>query len=152
MATKKEWGNATWYLFHTLSFKMKDQYFDELKNDFLNICLNICTNLPCPDCSDHAVAIMKNLNRDNIKTKKDLQLFFFDFHNSVNRRVRKPVFNEEQMFMYHKAITNNIVFNYITIMSKNQNNIKLLSNSFHRDMTMNYFKKWITHNGSKFNP
>ena len=35
MATKKEWGNATWYLFHTLSFKMKDEYFAELKNDFL---------------------------------------------------------------------------------------------------------------------
>jgi hypothetical protein len=152
MATKKEWGNATWYLFHTLSFKMKDQYFDELKNDFLNICLNICTNLPCPDCSDHAVAIMKNLNRDNIKTKKDLQLFFFDFHNSVNRRTKKPIFNENQMFMYHKAVTKNIVFNYITILSKKYNNIKLLTNSFHRDMSMNEFKKWISHNSNKFNP
>ena len=152
MATKQEWGNATWYLFHTLAFKMRDEHFEELKDDFLTICANICTNLPCPDCSEHATKIMFNVKRDHIKTKKDLQLFFFDFHNSVNRRVRKPVFNEEQMFMYHKAITKNIVFNYITIMSRNQNNIKLLSNSFHRDMTMNYFKKWITHNSNKFNP
>ena len=151
MATKKEWGNATWYLFHTLSFKMKDEHFDELKNDFLNICTRICTTLPCPDCSYHATEVMRNVKRENIKTKKDLQLFFFDFHNSVNRRIKKPVFNEDQMFMYHTAITKNIVFNYITIMSKNQNNIKLLSNSFHRDMTMNHFKKWITHNSNKFN-
>ena len=81
MATKKEWGNATWYLFHTLSFKMKDEHFDELKNDFLNICTKICATLPCPDCSEHATEIMRNVKRENIKTKKDLQLFFFDFHN-----------------------------------------------------------------------
>lgn len=152
MATKKEWGNATWYLFHTLSFKMKDQYFDSLKNDFLNICTNICGNLPCPNCSEHAATVMKNLNRDNIKTKKDLQLFFFDFHNAVNRRVNKPVFEEKNMFMYHKAITKNIIYNYITIMSRKYNNIKLLSNSFHRDMSLNDFKKWIAHNSNKFNP
>ena len=90
MATKKEWGNATWYLFHTLSFKMKDEHFHELKNDFLNICTKICATLPCPDCSENATEIMRNVKRENIKTKKDLQLFFFDFHNSVNRRVKNP--------------------------------------------------------------
>jgi hypothetical protein len=151
MATKKEWGNATWYLFHTLSFKMKDEYFEVLKDEFLNICMKICANLPCPDCSEHATSIMKNLKRDSIKTKKDLQLFFFDFHNAVNRRIKKPLFDESQMFMYHKAITNNIVFNYITILSRKQHNIKLISNSFHRDMAMNDFKKWISHNNFKFN-
>jgi hypothetical protein len=150
MATKKEWGNATWYLFHTLSYKMKDEYFDELKDDFLNMCSRICSNLPCPDCSEHASAIMRNLNRGNIKTKKDLQMFFFDFHNSVNKRVKKPVFTESSMFMYRNAITKNIVFNYISTMSKKYHNIKLITNSFHRDSTMNDFKKWISHNSNKF--
>jgi len=152
MATKKEWGNATWYLFHTLSYKMKDEYFDELKDDFLNMCSRICSNLPCPDCSEHASAIMRNLNRGNIKTKKDLQMFFFDFHNSVNKRVKKPLFTESSMFMYRNAITKNIVFNYISTMSKKYHNIKLITNSFHRDATMNDFKKWISHNSNKFNP
>jgi hypothetical protein len=151
MATKKEWGNATWYLFHTLSYKMKDEYFDELKDDFLNMCSRICSNLPCPDCSEHASAIMRNLNRGNIKTKKDLQMFFFDFHNSVNKRVKKPLFTESSMFMYRNAITKNIVFNYISTMSKKYHNIKLITNSFHRDSTMNDFKKWISHNSNKFN-
>jgi hypothetical protein len=150
MATKKEWGNATWYLFHTLSYKMKDEYFDELKDDFLNMCSRICSNLPCPDCSEHASAIMRNLNRGNIKTKKDLQMFFFDFHNSVNKRVKKPLFTESSMFMYRNAITKNIVFNYISTMSKKYHNIKLITNSFHRDSTMNDFKKWISHNSNKF--
>ena len=150
MATKKEWGNATWYLFHTLSYKMKDEYFEELKDDFLNMCSRICSNLPCPDCSEHASSIMRNLNRGNIKTKKDLQMFFFDFHNSVNRRVKKPVFSESSMFMYRNAVTKNIVFNYISTMSKKYHNIKLLTNSFHRDATMNDFKKWISHNSNKF--
>ena len=114
--------------------------------------MKICMNLPCPDCSEHATAVMKNVKRENIKTKKDLQLFFFDFHNEVNKRIKKPIFKEDQMFMYHKAITKNIVFNYITILSRKYNNIKLLTNSFHRDMSMNEFKNWISHNSSKFNP
>ena len=150
MATKKEWGSATWYLFHTLSFKMKDENFDELKNDFLNICMKICVNLPCPDCSEHATAVMKNVKRENIKTKKDLQLFFFDFHNSVNRRTNKPLFKEDGMYMYQNAITKNIVFNFISTLSKKYHNIKLLTNSFHRDQAMNDFKKWISHNSTKF--
>jgi hypothetical protein len=130
---------------------MKDEYFDELKDDFLNMCSRICSNLPCPDCSEHASAIMRNLNRGNIKTKKDLQMFFFDFHNSVNKRVKKPLFTESSMFMYRNAITKNIIFNYISTMSKKYHNIKLITNSFHRDSTMNDFKKWISHNSNKFN-
>jgi hypothetical protein len=150
MATKKEWGNATWYLFHTLSCKIKDEHFDELKDDLLNICSRICANLPCPDCSEHATTVMKNLNRKNIKTKKDLQMFFFDFHNSVNRRTKKSIYTEDDMCKYRNAITKNIVFNFISTMSKKYHNIRLLTNSFHRDTTMNDFKKWISHNCSKF--
>jgi hypothetical protein len=150
MATKQEWGNATWYLFHTLAFKMRDEHFEELKDEFLTICANICANLPCPDCSEHATKIMYNVKRDNIKTKKDLQLFFFDFHNSVNRRTGKPLFKEDGMYMYHKAVTKNIVFNFISTLSRKYYNVKLLTNSFHRDQAMNDFKKWISHNSTKF--
>ena len=150
MASKKEWGSSTWFLFHTLSCKMKDEHFDELKDDFLNITARICANLPCPDCSEHATAIMKNLNRGNIKTKKDLQMFFYDFHNSVNKRTKKPIYNENDMCKYKNAITKNIVFNFISTMSKKYHNIKLLTNSFHKDSTMNDFKKWISHNSNKF--
>lgn len=150
MATKKEWGNATWLLFHTLSCKMKDEHFDELKDDFLNICLKICANLPCPECSEHATYIMRNLNRGNIKTKKDLQMFFFDFHNSVNKRTKKLIYNENDICKYKNAITKNIVYNFISIMSKKYHNIKLLTNSFHKDAAMNDFRKWISHNCNKF--
>ena len=150
MASKKEWGSSTWFLFHTLSYKMKDEHFDELKDEFLSISSRICANLPCPDCSEHATAIMKNLNRGNIKTKKDLQMFFYDFHNSVNKRTKKPIYNENDMCKYKNAITKNIVFNFISTMSKKYHNIKLLTNSFHKDSTMNDFKKWISHNSNKF--
>ena len=93
---------------------------------------------------------MFNVKRDNIKTKKDLQLFFFDFHNSVNRRTSKPIFKEEKMYVYQTAITKNIVFNFISTLSKKYHNVKLLANSFHRDQAMNEFKKWISHNSNKF--
>ena len=39
---------------------------------------------------------------------------------------------------------------YISTLSKKYHNIKLLTNSFHRDQSMNDFKKWISHNSNKF--
>ena len=57
-----------------------------------------------------------------------------------------------------ESITNDL-FNNPDIMQaltttyiKTFNEAELLTNSFHRDMTMNYFKKWIAHNSIKFNP
>ena len=55
---KKDWGNAVWFLFHTLAFKLKDEYISELPNLVSHIFI-ICNNLPCPNCKSHAVEIMK---------------------------------------------------------------------------------------------
>ncbi len=55
----KLWGNSTWLLFHTISEKIKDDYFLKEKNNILNYITNICYNLPCPDCSVHATNFIK---------------------------------------------------------------------------------------------
>jgi hypothetical protein len=45
---KKDWGNAVWLLFHTLSEKIKDEHVSELSILVSHIS-SICYNLPCPD-------------------------------------------------------------------------------------------------------
>ena len=53
--SKKQWGNATWYLFHTLAEKLKPEYDNpsEIRALYAQI-KNICQNLPCEDCKNHA--------------------------------------------------------------------------------------------------
>ena len=35
---KMKWGEPTWFLFHTLAHKIKEDNFSQIKNDFLNMC------------------------------------------------------------------------------------------------------------------
>ena len=56
------WGPCTWYLFHTLAEKVKDEQFLKLKNGFISIIKRICSNLPCPECAEHAQHKLKSLN------------------------------------------------------------------------------------------
>ena len=51
MTTKQEWGNVCWFLFHSLSFKLKDNQ-DHIVGEQMPLCHNIA--LPRPDCSQHA--------------------------------------------------------------------------------------------------
>ena len=65
--SKKEWGNATWYLFHTLAEKIDETYFHENKSKFFHIISIICKNLPCPECAEDATIILKNANLNGAK-------------------------------------------------------------------------------------
>ena len=67
---KKEWGNAIWLLFHTLAIKLKDEHVNELPILIYHIS-QICSNLPCPNCLQHASGVMNNVNKNYISQSKD---------------------------------------------------------------------------------
>lgn len=121
MSTKQEWGNACWYLIHSISFKLKDDNFETI--DSLNKCIyNICINLPCPDCSDHAKETFAQAKKSGVKVRtiKELQLFWWKFHNLVNSRLKKPyVTFEDAEEKYKHAILSNIIIHFINIMDRN---------------------------------
>jgi hypothetical protein len=48
---KVKWGKPIWYLFHTLSVKVKDSEFAKIRSELLMHIYTICVNLPCPDCA-----------------------------------------------------------------------------------------------------
>lgn len=152
MASKDVWGPSTWTLFHTLAEKVKEENFNEILPDLLTMIKRICMNLPCPDCSAHAVQIMSKVTPNQFTSKESLKIFLFHFHNSVNVRTGKPVFTFEELnSKYARANTFVIIPYFIKVFSFRNTNVRLLVNSFHKDILIKDFIKWMRENSSKFN-
>ena len=105
----KAWGPCTWYLFHTLAEKVKEETFPTLKNGLITIIKRICSNLPCPSCAEHARQKMESLNVNNIRSKHDLKLMLLSFHNDVNRRLNRPEFTEQQLNEKYKLLEESVL-------------------------------------------
>jgi len=61
-------------------------------------------------CRFHASEYMKTaMNKDEIKTARDLELFFWKFHNEVNERSRKILFPQENLTDYKRKNVKNII-------------------------------------------
>ena len=139
--SKKEWGNATWLLFHTIAEKIKDDKFKESKNIIIDIIFGIATHLPCPDCSKHAIMELKAVNLNLINDKEHLQEFIRQFHNRVNIRLNVKQFSQTEVKdMYKNINTNTVINNFLKIYKNQAYNQKLLLASFYRGK---YFSKLI---------
>ena len=148
---KKDWGNAVWLLFHTLAEKIKEEHTGEI-NVLLTHITNICGNLPCPDCQQHASRVMTSVNRANIaSSKQSLIDFLWSFHNSVNQRTKTAFYPKESLEMYKRANTQNVIKNFITIMTATSNNSRTMLNGFHRNLYMKQFIEYIKTNLYKYN-
>lgn len=153
MVAKSVWGPAIWYLFHTLSFKVKTNHFHEIKDELLDHFISICNNLPCPDCTEHAKQELKHLDKSKITNKKELCIYFINFHNKVNVRNKQKIFTvDEFVSKYKNSVTRNVTANFIINMTKTDHNVKLMTNSFQRSASVLDLKKWLTVNSSKFSP
>jgi hypothetical protein len=148
---KKDWGNAVWYLFHTLAEKLKPEFVSELPVLFSQIS-GICNNLPCPDCQQHATQIILRSNAAHItSSKENLINYLWSFHNSVNKRTGAAEFTKESLDMYKKAITQNVVQHFINIMNENLRSERAMLYTFHRQKFIKGFKQYISENANKYN-
>jgi len=100
------WATPVWNFFHVMSCNIKKKYFEEFKDEFLDLCVNICNNIPCGFCRNHATKYMnENLNKNEIKNRKELILFFFNFHNTVNESKKGELYEENKLRKYKKFKT-----------------------------------------------
>jgi hypothetical protein len=151
MTSKDTWGPATWTLFHTLAEKIQDNQFNDAKSDLLTFIKRICSNLPCPDCAAHATQYTSKLTPNHFTSKEQFKLFLFHFHNSVNMRTgKRPYMLEELNAKYSRANTFVVVPYFIKVYSYRNTNVRLLINSFHKDILIKDFIKWIRENSHKF--
>ena len=114
--SKEQWGNASWFLFHTLAEKLKDEHISILPS-LISQFSNICNNLPCVECTNHASQYINNTNIHSIHSKELFIQFLNVFHNNVNMKLDKPIFTlEECREKYSNANTNRIIEYFFNVM------------------------------------
>ena len=131
--SKKDWGNISWILMHSLAQKVTENKFLNCKQILIRIIFDICNNLPCPDCREHANKLLKTSNINKISNKKELISFLCEFHNIVNKKLKKPTKNiEEVEKKYSGAKLNIIVITFFKVYNSVIYNEKMLADSFRR--------------------
>jgi hypothetical protein len=149
---KMKWGEPTWFLFHTLAEKVKDEYFQSIRYELLNTIVIICKNLPCPDCANHASEYMKKVDFNSIRTKQDLKLMLFQFHNVVNQKKQFPLFSINDLdSKYSNANLVNIIQTFMFHFQDKSHSIRMIANDLYRSRIADQLKLWFNNNIQHFN-
>jgi hypothetical protein len=144
---KMKWGEPTWFLFHSLAEKVKDEYFQSIRYDLLNTIVIICKNLPCPDCANHASEYMKKVDFNSIRTKQDLKLMLFQFHNVVNQKKQYPLFSINELeSKYSNANLANIIQIFMFYFQDKNHSVRMIANDLHRSRIADQLKIWFNDN------
>lgn len=97
------WSTITWTLLHIFPKALTQDFYNQHRENILNLLYEICVNVPCPICSKHA---RHNLGKYNFfhksinKTPEDLANNIFKFHNEVNKMLGKPLFDASHLKQY----------------------------------------------------
>jgi hypothetical protein len=145
------WGEPTWFLFHTLAEKVRDDRFDQIKNGLFSHIVAICGILPCPICAQHASEYMRRVQINAIRNKKDLKDLLFNFHNEVNSRKGFSLFSRDDLDeKYSKANTANIIKYFMAVIQKKSNNVTAIATDMYKMRIVNLFKSWLNTNIENF--
>jgi hypothetical protein len=151
MSPPEVWGPAIWTLFHTLAEKINDNDYPYLINSMFTIIVKICKFLPCPECSRDASSFLARININNYKTKREFKNMLYLFHNWVNSKKRKSLFNYGYINKYANLNLINVVNNFISNYNT-KGNMKLLTESFQRTFILKDFVTWFRANIRSFWP
>jgi hypothetical protein len=141
----EQWGPPIWTLFHTLVQRIKEEKYTELGPHLFFYIKRICRYLPCPDCSNHASTFLNKIEGPKLKTKADLVNTIYIMHNVVNIRKKKQL-QQTTILEKYKNISVIQAYNSFASIYKTRGNMKLLTDTFQRQLIVNDFKKWLVTN------
>lgn len=145
MPSPNIWGPPIWQLFHALAASIDENAYNALFPQLFNFIKRICAYLPCPSCSAHATTFLAKLSREHLANKEKFINTFYLFHNVVNVRKNKPLYNYSNMEKY-KYVPINVAFNNFVKVYNTNGNMKLLTESFRRQMIVKEFRQWLLKN------
>ena len=90
LGTSKDiWGPIVWDHIHLRSICWKQRPTREEMEAELNYLRSVFENLPCPECSGHALEYFNTPPLLNLSKNMGYRFWAFNFHNSVNERLGK---------------------------------------------------------------
>ena len=149
MSPPEIWGPPIWTLFHTLSEKLNPHLYTQVINSMFGIIVRICKFLPCPECSKDASNFLAKIKISDYKTKNDFKNMLYLFHNMVNAKKKKPLYNYANMSIYQNLNIVNVFNNFVAVYNT-KGNMKLLTESFQRSIVIKDLKRWLMHNHESF--
>lgn len=146
------WGPPTWCFLHTLVEKIKVEHFSIVRLDILKNIYSICSNLPCPECSMHAKNYLNNINFNALKSKEDIKNMLYDFHNDVNGRKGKSLFNRNDLENeYKNNVLTTTFYNFLVkFKDKNASN-RFIHEDLYRSRLSSTLVDWFKKNQQYFN-
>ena len=142
MSPPEVWGPAVWTLFHTLAEKLNSNAYNQVIPSLFATIVQICKVLPCPECSKDASNFLAKIKLTDYKNKDDFKNMLYLFHNFVNAKKRKPLYNYAYMNKYSNInlifVVNDFIAKYNT-----KGNMKLLTESFQRSFVIKNFINWF---------
>jgi hypothetical protein len=142
----KSWGNPTWVFLHTMVSKINHQSFHKHKDEIINYIFKICSNLPCPECSTHAIDFLKTVRFNNVSKKEDLIEIMYVFHNQVNKNINKKEFPIESLSIYTETDgIQNALLKFIPAYTKGVSPL-LMAQTHARKMIISSLKTYIYNN------
>lgn len=149
MSPPEVWGPAVWTLFHTLIEKMNPDAYPYLIQSMFGLIVRICKVLPCPECSKDASIFLAKINIKDYKTKTSFKNMLYLFHNWVNVKKRKPLYNYSNMNKYSNLYLPFVIKDFIAKYNT-KGNMKLLAESFQRNFVIKDLINWFKHNACAF--
>ena len=149
MAPPEVWGPPIWLFFHTITSKVKDGLDINVYKGLFRIIKTICKNLPCPTCSTDATLFLSKINEDVINSKQKLINNIYIFHNYVNKKNNKQLFNYNKIVNYNQLDLAVVIRQFIRAYNT-QGNMNLLNESFQRQLAVKEFRRWMRANISAF--
>jgi hypothetical protein len=146
MSPPEVWGPSVWRLFHTLSDKINENVYSHVMPNLFMMIVRICNFLPCPNCANDSSIFLSKINISTMKTKTDFKKTIYLFHNYVNSKKRKPLFNYSQLNIYSKYNLIPVINDFIT-KYQTKGNMNLLTDSFQRSLVIKDFNNFL----SKYN-
>jgi hypothetical protein len=149
MAPPEVWGPPLWIFFHTITAKVKDGLDVNVYKGLFRLIKTICKNLPCPTCSTDATLFLSKINEDVINSKQKLINNIYIFHNYVNSKTKKKLFNYNMILNYNHIDLAIAIRQFIKAYNTS-GNMNLLNESFQRQLAVKEFRRWMRVNISAF--
>ena len=138
-----QWAYITWIFLHTYANKIKEEFLINNRVNCLGLIKYICWHLPCPICEKHARLYLKENPIEACQNKEDLIKYIWIFHNSVNKRLKKPIYSFEELELYNRAYFEKITNIFLIEFSRNYYFSGKVMNGNKRKIAGNVIRRWL---------